>query len=324
MRGCTITEAMDSKLHRPAEYSTPRDCFVVFVDILGVGATLHDRMSNAAFNAAFKKIYNVLCKFGVPAVSAIGGPVLADRTALAISDAIVIAADLTELNDSRLALELLHLSWCQRELVAQGILLRGGIAVGKFLFKDPVLVSPALASAYRLERDVARVPRIVASRATLKRLAQLQVRAVVDILPYFVFMTDPATGAREEFATFDYLRASIELGHGVNWFADKPETQFTIRSRVRSECRSTTSSALIKHRAGIDKAMRRVVSPSVLKKYQWLMSYHDTTSDVLLDESVASACKVRQTSYRLLSRRLASGAKNEQSATRAVSSCPTT
>jgi hypothetical protein len=51
----------------------------------------------------------------------------------------------------------------QYDLFIQGLLCRGGIAYGKHFFKDGFLFSNGLIEAYKIERDIAKYPRVAVS-----------------------------------------------------------------------------------------------------------------------------------------------------------------
>jgi hypothetical protein len=63
---------------------------------------------------------------------------------------------------------LLMVQRLQRAFIHEGILLRGGVALGKHYEDERTVFSDALVEAYRLESGVARVPRVVVGKNVLE------------------------------------------------------------------------------------------------------------------------------------------------------------
>jgi hypothetical protein len=157
-----------------------------------------------------------------------------DLDVRAFSDSITIATPLTLVGVINLFEAVTSL---QRRLVNGGVLVRGGIALGKH-FADEILVySEALIQAYLLERDKARFPRILADG---------------DLLDWF-FHHGEITDAQQE-----TLRSMLLVDRDNQLFIDYllPED-------------------IDQHLAILNTYKPKNATPSVLEKIQWLGQYHN-------------------------------------------------
>lgn len=78
----------------------------------------------------------------------------------AFSDSIILSTDLS----TNSVLNLFHaVVRLQQKFISRGVLVRGGVAFGKHYADSDLIYSEGLVAAYKLERDTARFPRVVAS-----------------------------------------------------------------------------------------------------------------------------------------------------------------
>ena len=88
------------------------------------------------------------------------------------SDSIVISVKCNDKNINEITSTLIaNLSYIGAQLMTEGILLRGGITVGKLIHLDNgILMGQALIDAYQLETNSANFPRILISNKLIKQL----------------------------------------------------------------------------------------------------------------------------------------------------------
>jgi len=77
----------------------------------------------------------------------------------AFSDSIVISYDIS--NDGAIFSILFDIIFMQIDLVAMGLLLRGGVTLGEVFHDAGVVVGPAMIKAYEMESKIAIYPRII-------------------------------------------------------------------------------------------------------------------------------------------------------------------
>ena len=83
-----------------------------------------------------------------------------------MSDSIVISIKKKEENATYIFLDAIY----RRHFYIEYFLVRGGIAVGKLYHKENIVFGPAFIAAYNIEKDEAKVPRIVAAADFIKIL----------------------------------------------------------------------------------------------------------------------------------------------------------
>lgn len=156
----------------------------------------------------------------------------------AFSDSIVISAALTPTAIHSLFLAVMAL---QRSFISKGVLIRGGIAFGKHYAGPDAIYSEALISAYKLERDKARFPRILID---------------TNLLDWF--LNDPAT--------------TVELKESAKKHLLRDRDEFVFLSYLEKE-------GIHSHLALLQTYSVKSVSPSVLEKLQWLAGYHNYSTE---------------------------------------------
>lgn len=140
----------------------PERRIVAYVDILGfrahVSAIFNDKKPNVELYAT---LLRVLALVNGHAISA-SDPFIGRSTARgsAFSDCIAISDEPTEIGSTNVAWRVALLSaW----LLNDGILCRGGIAIGRTLHDQTTILGEGLVRAYELESGIAIYPRIVLS-----------------------------------------------------------------------------------------------------------------------------------------------------------------
>ncbi len=88
------------------------------------------------------------------------------------SDSIVVSIKVSDKNINELTSTLItNLSFIGAQLMQAGILIRGGISIGKMIHQNNgILMGPALIEAYQLETNLAKFPRIILSKKLLEKL----------------------------------------------------------------------------------------------------------------------------------------------------------
>lgn len=88
------------------------------------------------------------------------------------SDSIVVSVKCNDKNTNEIASTLIaNLSYIGAQLMTEGILLRGGITVGKLIHLDNgILMGQAMIDAYQLEANSAKFPRILISNKLIEQL----------------------------------------------------------------------------------------------------------------------------------------------------------
>jgi hypothetical protein len=205
---------------------------VAFLDILGFSELIKSDVKTTS-PQNLQRLLDVL--------SAINEHVLGEGATLrAFSDSVVIHSPLA--CDKFVGL-LDVVASLQRQSILRGVLVRGGIAIGKHFQNEQLVYSEALVRAYDLERKEARFPRVVVDR---------------ELLDWS--LNDDAMNP-------DLLDASRAL-----MLLDRDGQRFV--NYLDGDTLSAHSELISTYK--IDK-----VSASVLEKVQWLAIYHNHRAQVL-------------------------------------------
>jgi hypothetical protein len=161
--------------------------------------------------------------------------------------------------------ELLDLVFVQAELIADGVLLRGSITFGDIYVDDKTVFGPALIRAYELEDQVAIAPRVIVDPevfGSLEKYPVLRAHAVEDEMQYLCRLLKKDT---DGVWFIDYLRA----------MATQVENQADYLRFVKA------------HRQLILDRLREFNQlSSVLTKYGWLVTYHNSWVNGLNDDAL--------------------------------------
>ncbi len=164
----------------------PQLSIVAWVDLLGFSEQIRNAHTPEKFQAAYRRMWNVHQEFDKETAS-----VESDQGELneslgkrivALSDGLVIALNLENNSPAsevssyyeRVGSFLEALRLAQARCASVGNLVRGGIAVGYFWFEDDILLSPALAEAYKMESKIAKNPVIILSRELADKLRAMK------------------------------------------------------------------------------------------------------------------------------------------------------
>lgn len=164
-------------------------------------------------------------------------------------DSIVLSYPLNETSAVfYLLLDVIHI---QLELMAKGILLRGGITVGQLYHKNGVVYGPAMNEAYRIESKNAIYPRVVVDKNVLIEGVKNGYHSSEEEFKYIssLLMTDEDKQLAIDFM-YQYQEVNDE---------------------------GTYKELLEKIREVIIKEIDLQVNPSVLQKYIWLKQYFNKT-----------------------------------------------
>jgi hypothetical protein len=133
--------------------------YVAFVDILGFGSIVRDSVQSAAQAAKLAAILNKIANRTDPPGIDLGPS--DDFKAQSFSDCTILSENAS---DQGLRHLLDVLTFFSLNLLANGILVRGGIAKGALYHTERVAFGPALLEAYTLESTIAKFPRILIDR----------------------------------------------------------------------------------------------------------------------------------------------------------------
>jgi hypothetical protein len=161
--------------------------------------------------------------------------------------------------------ELLDLVFVQAELIADGVLLRGSITFGDIFIDDKTVFGPALIRAYELEDQVSIAPRIIVDPEVfplLDKYPVLRAHAVEDEMQYLCrLLKKDADGVW----FIDYLRV----------MAAQVDDQAAYLRFLKAH------KQLI-----LDRLPEFNQLSSVLTKYGWLVTYHNSWVNSLNDDAL--------------------------------------
>jgi hypothetical protein len=141
--------------------------YVCFLDILGFSELVHNS-STEDVESLISSLSEITSRDGALDEFFSG----ADFVFQAFSDSIVMSADANDLTS--LIYLLSQVSDLCKRLLLKGYLSRGAVTRGSLYHRDSVMFGPAFLSAYRLESEVARYPRVILSREVYQDLKALR------------------------------------------------------------------------------------------------------------------------------------------------------
>lgn len=160
-----------------------------------------------------------------------------------------------------LSYETENLAKIQRELPVHEFLIRGAIDYGRLSYTGGRVFGPVLVSAYLLERDVAKQPRIILSPSlgenltnliqeiTEKEESERSLAEVSALLSYKFMKKEPNGPMYINYAVFD----PEDYGHYLSTEDEFFESHFNL----------------------IQKTLKSETDPGVISKYQWLRDLHN-------------------------------------------------
>ena len=254
------------------------ECIVSFIDILGFRDLINNSRAQDIFNAIsqLKKVTNpaeLESKEELELMYDTG--ILNPTYCQSISDAIVRVSAYDRRNNSgnafgsnpnALLIELDDIVNAQIELVERGILIRGGISIGKVCI-DPrgnnPIFGPGLIRAYDLESNEAVYPRLMIDETLLEE-----------------FKNNPKLthyGADEE-STMEVF-SLLRTGDDGIVFVD-----YVRAAHLYSESYDKYIDFLCNHKTLILKNLMEVKKPKIRRKYIWLARYHNRVIEEWRDE----------------------------------------
>lgn len=276
---------------------------VAFVDLLGYSARIQAASSLEDLASIERDVRRAQLWFDHRTSDSIIRDVqkLQSKKVLAFSDCLVIAVPST----SEMAIyegeydvllgEIVALASAQGRCAVNGIFLRGGIDYGFWYKRRDTIISPALLSAYDLERVKAVVPMFAVGDAFIERFRDHAQRGFYsesdDPFPKYFREFDLPDGRRQWMV--DYLPLLLGETDGVILRVDRQrysEEDAGGRERMRAVAQNRSLRiAIVAHRDSIVAAHAAADTDAVRGKFEWLAAYHDDALRRFLVEPPAEA-----------------------------------
>ena len=247
------------------------DCLVSFIDILGFKSIVKNKSAEEIYKI-LEKLRNFTDASGRFKTPYSSESPISEAYAYSISDAVVrVRPYKTTYRDGALFRELSYLVLAQTDLLNEGILIRGGLAIGKcYIGSDndngfPVF-GPALIKAYEAE-ECSKYPRIIVEKEVIEAFdktedfiaEQHKYNRDFETKMVAEFLKKEKEEEKEKYF-IDYLLA-FEHEHGLSY------TYFYF---------------LKKHAELIRKNfLDNSDSPKVLEKLEWLKKYHNDKLNII-------------------------------------------
>lgn len=230
-----------------------RDSVVSFVDVLGFRDLLNSQPDPAVISRIIRKVRDALAPDRPTRSNDPLGKNVSKAFGFSLSDAVVrIRPYDTKFRDGALFWELLALMHAQGQLLAEGIVIRGAVTVGKAYAHrtDDLAFGPAVAEAYEWESARAVYPRIVLTENAMK-----------------AYRSD------------ERLRASSEGNETISLLSQGDDGLYYIDYLRKLEGEYDHPGGyyelLQKHKKVIDEGMEKAaVGSTVRQKYQWMAIQH--------------------------------------------------
>lgn len=141
-----------------------RDSVVLVVDELGTGSWMRDSFTALALEERASLLSNARGWLG-------GNP--ARNSVLSYTDNVILAEPIRRPNAPyEVGIVISSAAWYQLTLALQGVLTRGGIAVGQHHGSAELVAGPALMDAHEIEQSLAIYPRVMLSSRALETVRQ--------------------------------------------------------------------------------------------------------------------------------------------------------
>ncbi len=240
------------------------DCIVTFLDILG----FKNKLSNNGLNKAVQDL-KACCRHAALGKLAKehGNPYKLDNDkefSLVMSDSIVRMRTLNSY--APFFMELIDLVHAISDLSIQGFFIRGGISIGE-VYYDPnsnLVVSKALSRSYKLESEIANIPRVIIDPVLLK-LSGKDLR-----------LKKEEHSFQEEKKYIDRLIRKDSDGH---YFVDYLKAYFAELDNPNSDFPKVVNM----HKEKIEIQLH-TEDLRVQQKYGWLAEYHNTVISELTNK----------------------------------------
>lgn len=245
---------------------TYREAVVTFVDILGFQSFVQRHSADHVAGAIARLQQSVQPVNAVKRRGSAARPIRPSRVH-AFSDCIVRVRPFEDNDDEgpTLLRELADLASIQASLAIAGVFVRGGVTIDKIHSSDTVVFGHGLIRAYKLENELAHVPRIVVDPAAIQRFRARPV---------------PKSRMRREITA---TRKSIRQADDGLWFVDY------LRAAAASLGeKDAIRNLMLQHREKVIQAAADIdVGSSVLPKYLWAAKYHNASCERILKRSAS-------------------------------------
>lgn len=241
---------------------TYREAVVTFIDILGFQSFVKDHTAEEVAGAITRLQQSAQPMASGTTQKNVARMIDSSRVH-AFSDCIVRIRAFEDDDDEgpTLIQELADLASIQASLSIAGVFVRGGVTIDKIHSSDSSVFGPGLIRAYKLENELAHVPRIVVDPATIQRF---RARSI------------PKTRMRREITS---LRRSIRQADDGLWFVD-----YLRASAVALGDSDDVLRLLKQHREQVTGAAQKIdVASSVLPKYLWAAQYHNASCNRIFE-----------------------------------------
>jgi hypothetical protein len=233
-----------------------RDAIVTFIDILGFQSFVTDKSADQVASAIARLQQSVQ---SAPAGARRRTAARAIRSSRvhAFSDCVVRVRPFDNTDDQgpTFIRELADLASIQASLAGAGVFVRGGVTIDKVHSSETVVFGPGLIRAYKLENELAHVPRIIVDPAAIQRFRERPI---------------PKSRMRSEITS---MRRSIRQADDGLWFVD-----YLRAGAAALGEEAAIRSFLKQHRVQVTDAATAVdVASSVLPKYLWAAKYHNAS-----------------------------------------------
>ncbi|MDD1505398.1 hypothetical protein PVA17_22000 [Lysinibacillus sp. CNPSo 3705] len=175
------------------------------------------------------------------------------REVSVFSDSIVISYPLTFKSASfYLLLDIIHI---QLDMMNAGILVRGGVTVGKLYHSDGVVYGPAMNEAYQIESKYAIYPRVVVEKK--------------------VIIEGVKNSLHDPLLELEYIKGLIKEDEDHQFFIDY------ISQWQEIDDEESYLYALDVTKDLVVNEIQKQTNPNILLKYNWLKRYYNSTLDKL-------------------------------------------
>ena len=221
---------------------------IVFIDILGFREHVKRTVTEPDYFLKLRNVLNFISGLKSDKLDKEIG-----KEVTVFSDSIVISYP-AQLSGSVfwLLLDVVHL---QMDMMANGVLVRGGVTVGQLCHNDSIVYGPAMVEAYELESKAAIYPRVVINNKIFETAVMYPHNSPEEDLEYILDLCDQD---RDGLWYVDFLRQQQE----VEYEYDFAKALITIKKIIINEIEKNKS------------------KPNVWMKYQWLKNYYN---EVVID-----------------------------------------
>ncbi|WP_026828213.1 hypothetical protein [Exiguobacterium artemiae] len=230
--------------------------FIVFIDILGFREHINKTVQDSEYFIKLKDTLNFIAdlkKENDAEKERMG------KEITVFSDSIVISYPVEQKGSAFfLILDVVHI---QLDMMQKGILMRGGLTVGKLCHNDNIVYGPAMIKAYELETNVAIYPRVVVSQ---------------NILEIAAINASPQHTPKEE---LQWVMSMLDIDRDGQFYVD-----FLSQGQEAND-HATYIDALYNIRKLIVDELSDDPRPPVRMKYEWLKSRFNTIVENVLKET---------------------------------------